>query len=340
MTTCNYSYEQLSQDELKTIEARMYPGKYSNAGFLQLDEKLHDVYLDDKQFLENCGITYDQIAGRLTTIIEEYYICVNQTKNNVCVVEDKYLVSSVSYMGAQECTFQNKSLDKKYHGYEYGCTDMTISNSETGKKISFNTLLPHMIKYHHFFESPKSEHRLDPKNVIELFNLLPGVDYSPKYQDAYRWQTGSGSSLGVDKYTVMFVARIALKIYIPNEDVIGLLLPSHDCLGFFGIDECVINYLEKNTTINWADFRKCLLNKYGDSMSNEEMQNVIDEELVKIKNYQETGNLEGLTLYAVNFNQNYESIKTSIENLPLEIYPAWEGRYDYTKYKAFISVKN
>ena len=44
----------------------------------------------------------------------------------------------------------------------------------TNEKITFNTLLPHMIKYHHFFESPNVSHHVGPEKVIRLFNLVPG----------------------------------------------------------------------------------------------------------------------------------------------------------------------
>jgi len=82
----------------------------------------------------------------------------------------------------------------KYYGYEYGSTDVLIENLNTGKKIQFNTLLPHMIRYHHFFESPNVSHRLDPKDVIEIFNLQEGIDYSPKYVTKYYWSIDMSSS--------------------------------------------------------------------------------------------------------------------------------------------------
>jgi len=124
---CNHPYEQLSQDELKKIESRMYPGHFSELGFLQPGETLHEVYLADKQFLETVGITYDQIFDRLTTIIGKYYTCCNQTGNRTCLIENKYSISSETYMGAQTCPFKNEKLDNDYHGYEYGDTDITIT---------------------------------------------------------------------------------------------------------------------------------------------------------------------------------------------------------------------
>lgn len=69
------------------------------------------------------------------------------------MVEDKYVIKTICYMGAQECPFQNKDLDKSYHGYEYGSTDFVINGKkDLTNKIQFNTLLVHMIKKHHFFE--------------------------------------------------------------------------------------------------------------------------------------------------------------------------------------------
>ena len=153
------------------------------------------------------------------------------------VVENIYEVTKCTiYMGAQECPFQNREKDSGYHGYEYGDRDVTITNIRTGKAIEFNTLLIHMIRCHHFFESPKSSHRLNPKDVIELFDLKPGMDYSPKYQYYYLWSMNSSGNCGpsLTDADLKLIKQMALKSYSQKTeqvDLIAFLFSSTSSLG-------------------------------------------------------------------------------------------------------------
>ena len=183
---CNQHNDLLSETEFKLIESRMYPGGYSESGFLGYNywlfsERLIDVIEKDNAYLKSVSITHNQIADALDYIIDGYQ---NFYKQNwkirfyqpELIIDDMYIVKPVSYMGAQKCPFQNENLDPKYHGHDYGDTDVTIKNIKTGQELSFNTLLPHMIRCHQFFEGSKCKHRLEPSRVIEMFCLKPGVD--------------------------------------------------------------------------------------------------------------------------------------------------------------------
>jgi len=107
-------------------------------------------------------------------------------KNGGLIIDGKYLMHICSYRGSQQCPFKNNELDPRYHGYDYGCSDVTITNLETNKTITFGTLLLHMIEYHQFFEGNGSlidqkqcdnTYRLDPSEIVELLELKPNVDY-------------------------------------------------------------------------------------------------------------------------------------------------------------------
>lgn len=62
---CNRSFESLSNDELKRIEKLMLPGKFSQTGFIILGDNILDIYNNDKNYISNKKITYDQIADVL-----------------------------------------------------------------------------------------------------------------------------------------------------------------------------------------------------------------------------------------------------------------------------------
>jgi hypothetical protein len=54
--------------------------------------------------------------------------------------------------------------------------------------------MPHMIRHHHFFQSPQVSHRVDPEKVIRMFDLKPGVNYAPKYVTTLVWTIRSAAS--------------------------------------------------------------------------------------------------------------------------------------------------
>lgn len=218
---CNKSFESLSKDELSQIEAKMLPGRLSQSGFLKEGDSLLKIYQDDKNYLDEVKITYDQIADIL-----EYYHKIAERLVHLRHDRDKnydnyykpvefnnYEISQTTWMGAQTCPFQEPS-DKNYYGYRYGDTDVTILNLTTNKSITFNTLLPHMIRYHHFFESPNVLHRVNPKDIIDFFNLQPGVDYSPVYVEEKYW--AHKSSCGMISDDEIMVTNVLKKMSVPE----------------------------------------------------------------------------------------------------------------------------
>ena len=198
---CTRSFESLSEAQLKSIEKQMLPGALSESGFLVQGDSLMDVYGDDKSYLQKVNITYDQIADVLETIAGKTYrkrklLYERNPDGNIYddfLIDGRYKVKVQSYMGAQTCPFQDPE-DKNYYGYQYGSADIFVEDTKTGKKIVYNTLLPHMIRHHHFFESPRVSHRVDPEQIIQMFDIQPNVDYAPKYVTEYQWSLGSGSS--------------------------------------------------------------------------------------------------------------------------------------------------
>lgn len=107
------------------------------------------------------------------------------------IIENRYLVSAVEYWGFQACPFTGglNNIDGHYVLYRKkygGSMDFTVIDLLTKKVLVFNDLLIHMIEAHTFFEG-HVHHRLDPLEVIEFFNLQPGVDYSPQIDSQYEF---------------------------------------------------------------------------------------------------------------------------------------------------------
>jgi hypothetical protein len=106
---CTRTFESLNQADLSLIQKRMLPGAMSESGFLQPTENLMDVYGNDYSYLQKVGITYDQIADVLTTLVakvrRKQHLWSKNTSNNIWLkeliwrVDNRYEVSITTYRG-------------------------------------------------------------------------------------------------------------------------------------------------------------------------------------------------------------------------------------------------
>lgn len=207
---CNKPNHLISSREFKIIENRAKSEEFSCSKFLSETESLITVIEKDEQYLAEKGITHKQIADFLNLICdksmrirelaaeEKFKIDVGSIQesetihcknvsDDMCQITINGMELKIKYevwKGAQECPFQNKSLDKEYHGYSYGSVDCKVIGKDF--VFSFNTLLPHMIEAHHFFEGSVT-HRVCPAEVIQYFNLQPNVSYEPVLDDYFNW---------------------------------------------------------------------------------------------------------------------------------------------------------
>ena len=326
---CNVPNDQLSAEEWQVIESRMYPDGYSQTGFLQAGEKLSEVIDNDAKFLQSVSITYDQIADRLETIVGKYNRILNlatqrREKLGQVIVELQYEIEEIAYMGAQECPFQNKKLDNSYHGYEYGSSDITVRNIITNKSFTFNTLLLHLIRAHRFFESPKSSHRLDPGQVIEVLEIKPNVNYTPRYKSYQYWQhQGSCNCNNSTQKEMQLLMQIALKTYVLDKNVIAFLLPTnkHEYKWRKMAESIVIDnsltyesILPQLCQLELESLKNCMFSKDKSLPSLEEL---ISKEMEVISKYRTTGKLDSLTLYVYAFREINETF--IIENVKCHI---------------------
>ena len=63
--------ERLSADQAAAIELGMRPGRKSQEGFLDRQERLSEVVQRDLATLDRVGITCEQIADRLESLVEQ-----------------------------------------------------------------------------------------------------------------------------------------------------------------------------------------------------------------------------------------------------------------------------
>lgn len=89
----------------------------------------------------------------------------------------------VSWGGSKQCPFQSPE-DKSYHGYDYGADDVVVTNVDTKETFVYSSLLPHMIKHHHFLEGWFCAYRPNIETLLSVIGPLEkGKCYQPKRID-------------------------------------------------------------------------------------------------------------------------------------------------------------
>jgi hypothetical protein len=219
-TNCVCDVQNMTEEELLEVQSKCYAHKLSDRGFLKADEKLKEVLEKDAKWLSDNKLTTKQLSDRLIWLIERARrkkdvagaSLVEEKKSleaamskdvvraaakqwsislqeNGVLLDNKWLVASERYSGAQICPFQPNS-NKCYFGYKYGSEDFLIYNLLSGEVIVVNTLLPHMIQQHGFFEG-SVKHRVGPQEIARVCEIQPSVDYTPQWKKAYKWRLKS-----------------------------------------------------------------------------------------------------------------------------------------------------
>lgn len=162
-----YTIFDMSNDELKSIEARLRPGGYSAVGFLSAKESLRDVCVRDLTTLNALGISCEQISGTLIALVKKAQ---QVTESNEALIGDRFMVRGalIGTNGYQLCPFHQpgKQCHKGQHDY-------VVTNLKTNESVSVSQLAIYLIGKHAFFEGDVS-YRVDPEKVCRVLELQPG----------------------------------------------------------------------------------------------------------------------------------------------------------------------
>jgi hypothetical protein len=152
------------------LERDMRPGAAgevgSTAGFLGKDEELLDVLAaDNKYVVDDRGLTHQELAAPLHAIgaIGRWQWFRSKEAEEFVYRGRRFRVKTVITKGLQPSPF----LD----GTESG-TNVTVENLDTGKKITYGLLVPYMIERYGFYEGKGTTYRVEPAQVLEVFDFL------------------------------------------------------------------------------------------------------------------------------------------------------------------------
>jgi hypothetical protein len=203
----------LAEDRIGALEAQMRPGAASRAGFLGNSDRLIDVVTRDDETLRILGVTHEQIADRLESIVQQAWREDELSKRfeelldaepsfsspHNALVEGCFCLYVAAYFGHQNCpvcTMRFANTKKPIVVHSYSSVDFTLTNRRRQSKIWFPGLIIHLVRDHHFFEGD-TRYRLDPTDAVQVLEIVPGVDYSPRYDQERLW-LHLGSILPVD----------------------------------------------------------------------------------------------------------------------------------------------
>jgi len=237
------SFEELNHSEVEKFEERLYPNKYSEVGFMGINDKLLEVYHKDKAYLESVNITCQQIADKLNRIILEY-----KEKGEVISSKHFKITDSIYTKGTQTCPFHE--LDDKDEEIP-SSNDYEITNNKTGEKFWIAELVIHLIRNHGFFEGPGSSYRIDPETIIRILEIKPYVDYSINYVEEFYWnRCESNNFMQHTEDIIMKLKPYSLQI-INCESAIIVIFPGriNNSPPCFDINDNIIETWRKYVTI-------------------------------------------------------------------------------------------
>jgi hypothetical protein len=152
------------------LEKDMRPGAESEvgsrAGFLGEKEKLLEVLAEDNRYVvEERGLTHQEIARHLHVLgaIGLRQLTEKQPEAEFRYHGRRFKVKLAISRGFQLSPFRDDTRSG---------TNATLWNLDTGKKLEYALLVPHMIERYGFYEGKGTPYRVEPRQVVEVLDFL------------------------------------------------------------------------------------------------------------------------------------------------------------------------
>jgi hypothetical protein len=147
--------------QTKQITANMRPGVITLEGFLGTDYRsLDDIINEDDGIVSRMGLTHEEIARRMMEMKQAGEAGLGEFIN----VPPHFEVKVDSVRGKLPCPFSHPGIYRK--------TNTTVVNTKQGREITYTDLHIHMIEAHGFYEGRGSRFRLEPKELVEILEIL------------------------------------------------------------------------------------------------------------------------------------------------------------------------
>lgn len=158
-----------------------------------------------------------------------------------------YLVKIIEYNNLEHCPFHSDNINFIKH--DKFNQDWLIYNLDKKLCMCLNTLIFHQIITHHFFQSPSSVDRIEPIDLIELFNLKPEINYKIKTKEIEYYPFCSGNT-STDEEKIEVIHEL-----IKNSDYILSIVSKLDGKIYYHIKLINLDY-KKKIILNKIEFEK------------------------------------------------------------------------------------
>jgi len=144
----------------KRLIERMAPRVLCRDGFLGDDDRsLGEIIDADRSVLAGLGVTSVQIAARLKQALDAAVAAMGR---QVSLGRDLTAVY-VEAMGRIPCPWG--------HGQTFSKGELRLTDARGGRTICFTPLSVHLIGEHGFFQGRGGRYRLEPAQLVEMFDL-------------------------------------------------------------------------------------------------------------------------------------------------------------------------
>jgi hypothetical protein len=153
--------KQINGITIEALEKEMRPGASSMAGFLGRDERLLDVLAaDNKYVVEELGLTHQELARHLHVLGA---IGLKEGERPFLFHGRRFKVKVLHTGGFQPSPFKD--------GTKSG-SNATLVNLDSGKKLEYALLVPHLIERYGFYEGKGTPYRVEPRAVVAALDFL------------------------------------------------------------------------------------------------------------------------------------------------------------------------
>ncbi|MBC8207422.1 MAG: hypothetical protein ISR85_03825 [Kiritimatiellales bacterium] len=148
----------------KLIRDRLEPGHISVEGFLGTDKRpIADIIAADTGAVEAEGLTVELLGDFLENL---HQIADAGWEGRVPAYEGNVTVRADETLGQIPCPFACGSSCHK--------AEVVVKDPDGNDLLRFSPLDAHLISEHGFFEGNGSPHRIEPKQLIELYRHCVG----------------------------------------------------------------------------------------------------------------------------------------------------------------------
>jgi hypothetical protein len=150
------------------LEKDMRPADGSPAGFLGKDEKLLLVLAGDNEYVADAqGMSHQELARNLFAMEAIWHKLggpANPKEPVRCLYYGRrYEVRVDLTRGERKSPFDDGTSSKAH---------VHVTNVENGQKLEYSGLVPHLVERYGFYAGKDSPLRVEPKQVIEVFDFL------------------------------------------------------------------------------------------------------------------------------------------------------------------------